>query len=99
MNRYHALASLRRNPRAWLVTGVAGFIGSNLPECLLSLGQAVAGLDNGSTGHPRNVEEALERGGVLNVLVAARDAKVQRVVYASSSAVGVADETSQALVP
>ncbi len=142
MNRYQeALASLRRNPRTWLVTGVAGFIGSNLLECLLSLGQAVVGLDNFSTGHPRNVDEALERGGIgarfrliyadirdlgacreacngvdivlhqaalgsvprsiadpvsshdsnvsglLNMLVAARDAKVQRVVYASSSAV------------
>ncbi len=123
------------------MTGVAGFIGSNLLECLLSLGQAVVGLDNFSTGHARNVDEALERGGVgarfrliyadirdlgacrdacngvdivlhqaalgsvprsiedpvssheanvsglLNMLVAARDAKVQRVVYASSSAV------------
>jgi UDP-N-acetylglucosamine/UDP-N-acetylgalactosamine 4-epimerase len=65
MNTYQAaLASLRQNPRTWLVTGVAGFIGSNLLECLLSLGQAVVGLDNFSTGHPKNVDEALERGGV-----------------------------------
>ena len=142
MNDYQAaLVSLRRNPRTWLVTGVAGFIGSNLLECLLSLGQAVVGLDNFSTGYPKNVDEALERGGIgarfrlisadirdlgvcrkacsgvdivlhqaalgsvprsiedplsshesnvsglVNMLVAARDAKVQRLVYASSSAV------------
>jgi UDP-N-acetylglucosamine/UDP-N-acetylgalactosamine 4-epimerase len=142
MNRYQAaLATLKQKPRTWLITGVAGFIGSNLLECLLSLGQAVVGLDNFSTGHPKNIDEALERGGVdarfrliygdvtdlnicreacngvhivlhqaalgsvprsiddpltshasnvdgfVNMLVAARDAKVQRFVYASSSAV------------
>jgi UDP-N-acetylglucosamine 4-epimerase len=142
MNRYQAaLASMRQNPRTWLITGVAGFIGSNLLEWLLSLGQAVVGLDNFSTGYTKNVDEALERGGIgarfrliygdirdvgvcreacngvdivlhqaalgsvprsiddplsshdsnvsglVNMLVAARDAKVQRLVYASSSAV------------
>lgn len=142
MNRYQAtLASLRQNPRTWLITGVAGFIGSNLLESLLRLGQAVVGLDNFSTGHPKNVDEALERGGIgarfrliygdvrdlnvcreacngvdivlhqaalgsvpgsiddplashgsnttgfANMLVASRAAKVQRFVYASSSAV------------
>ncbi|HEX2631998.1 MAG TPA: SDR family oxidoreductase [Bradyrhizobium sp.] len=65
MSRYQAaLTALRQNPKTWLVTGVAGFIGSNLLECLLSLGQAVVGLDNFSTGHPKNIDEALERGGV-----------------------------------
>src|SRR6478672_10715793 len=65
MIRYQsAIAALRQNPRTWLITGVAGFIGSNLLECLLSLGQAVVGLDNFSTGHPKNVDEALERGGI-----------------------------------
>jgi UDP-N-acetylglucosamine 4-epimerase len=142
MIRYQsAIAALRQNPRTWLITGVAGFIGSNLLECLLSLGQAVVGLDNFSTGHPKNVDEALERGGIgarfrliygdtrdvsvcrnacngvdivlheaalgsvprsiedplashtsnvdgfVNMLVAARDSKVKRFVYASSSAV------------
>jgi UDP-N-acetylglucosamine 4-epimerase len=142
MNRYQAaIAALKQNPRTWLITGVAGFIGSNLLECLLSLGQAVVGLDNFSTGHPQNVDEALEHGGVgarfrliygdtrdlnicreacrgvdivlhqaalasvprslddplashssnvdgfMNMLIAARDAKVSRFVYASSSAV------------
>lgn len=142
MHRYqNALAALKQNPRTWLITGVAGFIGSNLLECLLSLGQAVVGLDNLSTGHPKNLDEALEHGGVgarfrmiygdtrdlnacreachdvdivlhqaalgsvprsiedplashasnvdgfANMLVAARDAKVKRFVYASSSSV------------
>ncbi len=50
-------ARLRRRPRRWLVTGCAGFIGSHLLEELLRLGQEVWGLDDFSTGHPRNLEE------------------------------------------
>jgi UDP-N-acetylglucosamine 4-epimerase len=144
MSRYLDLCEeLRRDPRSWLVTGVAGFIGSNLLLRLLELGQTVVGLDNFSTGTPLNLESVrglvppaawdrftfheadirdLEacrtacRGvdvvlqqaalgsvprsikdpiathqsnvdGFLNMLVAARDAKVQRMVYASSSSV------------
>ena len=49
-------ASLRANPRTWLVTGAAGFIGSNLVEELLGLGQRVVGLDNFSTGHRSNLD-------------------------------------------
>jgi len=41
----------------WLVTGVAGFIGSNLLEALLERNQLVRGLDNFSTGHARNLEQ------------------------------------------
>jgi len=133
---------LADNPRTWLVTGVAGFIGSNLLEELLSLGQTVVGLDNFSTGHQENLDDVMSspkgsqgkfrlvRGdirdvsackramkgvdfvlheaalgsvprsiddpitsnsvnvdGFLNVLIAARDAGVKRVVYASSCAV------------
>ena len=51
--------ALREKRRTWLVTGAAGFIGSNLVECLLDGGQAVVGLDNFATGHRRNVDEAL----------------------------------------
>ena len=46
---------LRETPRTWLVTGAAGFIGSNLVEALLALDQRVIGLDNLSTGHRRNL--------------------------------------------
>ena len=130
-------------PRTWLVTGAAGFIGSNLAEALLRLGQRVVGLDNFATGYRRNVEavrqavgtEAAARyrftegdirdldacraacdgadyvlhqaalgsvprsiedplathatnvDGFVHMLVAARDADVQRFVYASSSSV------------
>ena len=44
-------------PRTWLVTGVAGFIGSNLLETLLKLNQRAVGLDNFATGHQRNLDE------------------------------------------
>ncbi|VTU40972.1 UDP-glucose 4-epimerase [Variovorax sp. PBS-H4] len=50
-------ARLATDPRTWLVTGVAGFIGSNLLEALLKLGQRVVGIDNFSTGHRRNLEQ------------------------------------------
>lgn len=125
----------------WLVTGCAGFIGSNLIETLLALGQDVVGLDNFSTGHPDNLNEvknlldasqwaqfrfiegdirdlavcaratrevdhvlhqaalgsvprsivdpitsnAVNVGGFVNMLVAARDAGVASFTYAASS--------------
>ncbi|HET7863713.1 MAG TPA: SDR family oxidoreductase [Burkholderiaceae bacterium] len=136
-----ALAALRREPRTWLVTGVAGFIGSNLLETLLQNDQRVVGLDSFATGHRHNLEQvralvspvqwqrlrfiegdirdlatcqqacegvdhvlhqaalgsvprsindpittnAANVSGFLNMLVAARDAKVRRFVYAASS--------------
>ncbi|MFM9915517.1 MAG: NAD-dependent epimerase/dehydratase family protein [Rhizobacter sp.] len=49
--------ALRSAPKSWLVTGVAGFIGSNLLESLLELDQHVVGLDNFATGHQRNLDE------------------------------------------
>jgi UDP-N-acetylglucosamine 4-epimerase len=123
---------IRAEKRTWLVTGVAGFIGSNLAVKLLSLGQNVVGLDNLSTGKRHNVPEGVrfiegdirsldacraackgvERvlhqaalgsvprsidrpldthdnnvNGFLNMLVAAREAGIPRIVFASSSAV------------
>ena len=47
----------------WLVTGAAGFIGSNLTEALLSLGQEVIGLDDFSTGYQENINAALNASG------------------------------------
>ena len=55
---YLALQSqLRQQPCTWLVTGVAGFIGSHLLETLLGLGQRVVGLDNFATGHQHNLDQ------------------------------------------
>jgi UDP-N-acetylglucosamine/UDP-N-acetyl-alpha-D-glucosaminouronate 4-epimerase len=51
------LASLNNNPETWLVTGVAGFIGSNLMETLLKNNQIVVGLDNFATGHQYNLDK------------------------------------------
>lgn len=58
MTAYETLCSaLPGSPRTWLVTGVAGFIGSNLLETLLRLDQRVVGLDNFSTGYQKNLDE------------------------------------------
>lgn len=54
---------LRQRPRRWLITGVAGFIGSHLLEALLKLDQTVVGLDNYATGYARNLEEVREAAG------------------------------------
>ena len=50
-------AALQQQPRTWLITGVAGFIGSNLLETLLRLDQEVVGLDNFATGFQHNIDE------------------------------------------
>jgi len=150
MTKYEELQQhLKTNQYTWLVTGIAGFIGSNLLEKLLILNQKVIGLDNFETGHQHNIDKALEDAaaqlkvegselpadsftfiegdirdletcqqacknadyvlhqaalgsvprsiedpirtnkanidGYLNMLVAAKDAKVKRFVYAASS--------------
>ena len=142
MSQYNELRNtLKAKPATWLVTGIAGFIGSNLLETLLQLDQKVVGLDNYSTGHkrnldlvqgavspaqwqnfrmiegdirkledcrsacagtdyvlhqaalgsvPRSIEDPIRTNesnidGFLNMLVAARDAKAKRFVYAASS--------------
>lgn len=141
-NRYESIQrELRASPAKWLVTGCAGFIGSNLLETLLKLDQTVVGLDNFATGYQRNLDEVrdavspeqwarltfiegdirelancqravagvdyvlhqaalgsvprsladpittneVNTSGFLNMLVAARDAKVKNFVYAASS--------------
>lgn len=142
MTQYEQLCLiLPKNPKTWLVTGVAGFIGSNLLETLLKLDQLVVGLDNFSTGFQHNLDEvkglvspaqwanftfiqgditnphdcakacagvdyvlhqaalgsvprsiadpaatnAANITGFLNMLIAARDAKVASFTYAASS--------------
>jgi UDP-N-acetylglucosamine/UDP-N-acetylgalactosamine 4-epimerase len=58
MTAYEQLcARLPTQPKTWLITGVAGFIGSNLLETLLKLNQRVVGLDSFATGHRRNLDE------------------------------------------
>jgi UDP-N-acetylglucosamine 4-epimerase len=58
MTRFEQIqAELLDSPKTWLITGVAGFIGSNLLETLLTLEQRVVGLDNFMTGHQRNLDE------------------------------------------
>ncbi len=135
-------SELVERPKTWLITGVAGFIGSNLLEHLLRLGQTVVGLDNFETGYQKNIDMAISDAkltqdtnlftfiegdirdlddclkacegvdyvlhqaalgsvprsiedpvrtnranidGFLNMLVAARDSRVKRFVYAASS--------------
>ena len=61
MNKYEKLQKdLKNNQNTWLVTGVAGFIGSNLLEKLLILNQKVVGLDNFDTGYQHNIDQAID---------------------------------------
>lgn len=58
MSQYEIIKQqLLEQPKTWLITGVAGFIGSNLLETLLKLNQTVVGLDNFATGHQHNLDE------------------------------------------
>ena len=64
MSRYQDVQRLiQQRPRRWLITGVAGFIGSHLLEAPLKLDQAVVGLDNFATGYARNLDEIRESAG------------------------------------
>jgi UDP-N-acetylglucosamine 4-epimerase len=61
MTKYEQLQEhLKINQNTWLVTGVAGFIGSNLLEKLLILNQKIVGLDNFDTGHQHNIDQAIQ---------------------------------------
>ena len=58
MSKYEQVKQkLLNDKKTWLITGVAGFIGSNLLETLLKLNQTVIGLDNFATGHQKNLNE------------------------------------------
>ena len=63
MDSQYALVrqDLARTPRTWLITGVAGFVGSNLLETLLKLDQRVVGLDNFATGFRENLDDVRDR--------------------------------------
>jgi UDP-N-acetylglucosamine 4-epimerase len=64
MTRYEEVQEqLRARPRTWLITGVAGFIGSHLLEALLRLNQRVIGLDNFATGSKLNLTDVASRVG------------------------------------
>lgn len=58
-----AYQHLKEHQYCWLITGVAGFIGSNLLQALLKLNQKVIGLDNFSTGYMHNLEQVREQVG------------------------------------
>ena len=58
MTAYEKLRTqLKRKPRTWLITGAAGFIGSNIVESLLKLDQKVVGLDNFATSKKKNLDQ------------------------------------------
>ena len=58
IRRYQTIQEdLKKDPKHWLITGVAGFIGSNLLEALLQLNQTVTGLDNFATGFQANLQD------------------------------------------
>src|SRR5581483_12019205 len=62
----------------YLITGIAGFIGSSIARALLAQGDEVRGIDNLSTGNRGNIAEISSR-------IDFREAKVKRVIYAASS--------------
>ena len=64
MSRYaEACGVLQSSPQTWLITGAAGFIGCNLAEALLNLGQRVVGLDNFATGYQKNLDQIRDSVG------------------------------------
>jgi UDP-N-acetylglucosamine 4-epimerase len=94
-------------PKTWLVTGVAGFIGSNLLATLLRLNQRVVGLDNFSTGHRRNLDEVktlvtLEQWGGFQLIegdIRNLDDCRRAMTFAPSLQVGVADAVTHGTQP
>ena len=75
MSAYNQLKErLATESYTWLITGVAGFIGSNLLEALLKLNQRIVGLDNFATGHQHNLDDCL-----LYTSPSPRDATLSRM--------------------
>lgn len=65
MKNFEEISSyLKKNQHTWLITGVAGFIGSNLLEALLKLNQKVVGFDNFDTGYQHNINEAISDAAI-----------------------------------
>lgn len=75
--------------RRWLVTGAAGFIGSNLVECLLRAGQDVIALDNFSTGYQRNLDEAADGADLARLRVATADIRDRAACQAAVEGVDI----------
>lgn len=75
--------ALRSQPRRWLITGAAGFIGSNLVECLLGAGQVVVGFDNFATGHQRNLDEAAKAVGASRLRMIDGDIRDRKACQAA----------------
>ena len=68
--------TLLHRSMTWLITGIAGFIGSNLLEKLLKMNQQVIGLDNFLTGHMSNLEEVKARRGPVIAIACEGDDKI-----------------------
>jgi UDP-N-acetylglucosamine/UDP-N-acetylgalactosamine 4-epimerase len=97
------LDSLKARPRRWLLTGSAGFIGSNLLEVLLRNGQQVVSLDNFATGHRRNLDQVREvvgdRAWVNHRFIEADIADPQACQQASEGAELVLHQAALGSVP
>ena len=94
-------AQLREQPRTWLITGVAGFIGSHLAEHLLKLGQTVIGIDNFDTGKPENIDTIFDSTspGVRFRVVEADIRNAKTVAQACAKADHVLHHAALASVP
>ncbi|TCO74332.1 NAD-dependent epimerase/dehydratase family protein [Chromatocurvus halotolerans] len=90
MTRYSDVQqALRDSPKTWLVTGVAGFIGSHLAIALLQLGQRVVGLDNYATGHRYNVDAVRDVAAATNTRFSFIKGDIRDLVDCKRAAEGV----------
>ena len=76
-------------PCRWLVTGAAGFIGSNLVEALLALDQEVIGLDNFATGHRRNIDDVIGQAGAARARFEFREGDIAQPATCAAACVNV----------